>query len=159
MLCTGVREFNLTNHVARGQLEGMWRSWLGLGRCWGCGTMLLANEVAGTCPGCRLAWPVLPPDASSQALGQLRAGRSSLGLGVPLVRRSRHLASPAPNEVRRLGRPCQMAWALDGRDLATSTPRHGACSCAFALAQAASAGVQPRGIAGAWLVPHVGVFG
>jgi len=43
--------------------------------------MLLANEVAGTCPGCRLAWPVLPPGASSQALGQLRAGAPSWALG------------------------------------------------------------------------------
>ena len=46
--------------------------------------MLLANEVAGTCPGCRLAWPVLPPGASSQALGQLRAGAPSWALGFRL---------------------------------------------------------------------------
>lgn len=62
----------------------MWRTWLGLGRCWECGGFLLANEVAGTCPGCRLAWPVLPPSPSSLALGQLRAGARPHALGFRL---------------------------------------------------------------------------
>ena len=46
--------------------------------------MLLANEVAGICPGCRLSWPVLPPDAGSRTLGQLRAGARSWALGFRL---------------------------------------------------------------------------
>ena len=95
----------------------MWRAWLGLGRCWGCGTMLLANEVAGTCPGCRLAWPVLPPNASSQALGHLRAGARPWALGFRLcadrgtsqvLHRMKYggLAGPA----KRLGRWMAATW-------------------------------------------------
>ncbi|MGB2230656.1 MAG: ComF family protein [Flavobacteriales bacterium] len=95
----------------------MWRAWLGLGRCWGCGTLLLANEVAGTCPGCRLAWPVLPPDASSLALGQLRAGARPWALGFRLcddrgtsqvLHRMKYggLAGPA----KRLGRWMAATW-------------------------------------------------
>lgn len=131
----------------------------------GLGAVLgLRHLVAGKRSGRDLSWMPfgvarVAPRCGQSGAGEIAGGRVSLGLGFPLVHRSGHLPSLAPNEVRWLGRPCQVAWALDGRDLATPTPRHGACACAFALAQAASAGVQPRGIAGAWLVPHVGVFG
>ena len=64
-----MREFTLATFVACGQFGVMWRAWLGLGRCWGCGTILLANEVAEISPGCRLAWPVLLSDMGSWALG------------------------------------------------------------------------------------------
>lgn len=114
---THVREFTAATFAADTQLGFMWRAWLGLGRCWGCGIMLLANEVAGTCPGCRLAWPVLPPSAGSQALGQMRAGALPWALGFRLcaergtsqvLHRMKYggLTDPA----LRLGRWMSAAW-------------------------------------------------
>ena len=114
---THVREFTAATFAADTQLGFMWRAWLGLGRCWGCGIMLLANEVAGTCPGCRLAWPVLPPGAGSQALGQMRAGALPWALGFRLcaergtsqvLHRMKYggLTDPA----LRLGRWMSAAW-------------------------------------------------
>jgi hypothetical protein len=137
----------------------MLRAWLGLGRCWECGTMLLANEVAGTCPGCRLAWPVLPPGAGSQALGQMRAGALPWALGFRLC--AERGTSQVLHRMKYGGLidPAQRLGRLDVRSLAISTSRHGACACALPLAPATSTRVQSVGIAGVWLGLQLGACG
>ena len=128
---------------------------MGLGRRWECGGFLLANEVAGTCPECRLAWPVLPPSPSSLALGQLRAGGRPHALGFRLcaergtsqiLHRMKYGGRADPG--KRLGRWMAAACPPASRD--------DFGSCAFALAPANSARVQSVGIVGARLGFRVG---
>ena len=93
---------------------------VGLGAVLGCGIMLLANEVAGTCPGCRLAWPVLPPMRAARP-GAIARGRPPWALGFRLC------ADRGTSQVLHRMKYGGLAalpsgLALDGRDLATPTP-------------------------------------
>ena len=66
------------------RLPPLCRSMMGLGMCWQCGAALTLNEVAGICPPCRWAWPLLPSGQASQALAALRCGAQVWGLGFRL---------------------------------------------------------------------------